>query len=89
MLSLRTMKPNNLITFIMEKAHAHGSQQEIKTGKQQSNKDKEKSMSSVTCKNCKSSGQTKADCWSKSRGKEGQGPRGQNFKKGEKRQKQL
>ena len=56
-----------------------------RTGKQHSNKGKEKSMPRATCKNCKNAGHTKADCWSKEGGKEGQGPRGQNSKKGEKK----
>ena len=37
------------------------------------------------CENYKNTGHTKADCWSKGGGKEGQGPRGQNSKKGEKK----
>ena len=56
-----------------------------RTRKQHNNKGKEKSTSSVTCKNCKSTGHTKANCWLKGGGKEGQGPRGQNSKKGEKK----
>ena len=56
-----------------------------RTGKQCSNKGKEKSMPRGTCKNCKNAGHTKTDCWSKGGGKEGQGPRGQNSKKGEKK----
>ena len=42
-------------------------------------------MPSVICENCKNAGHTKADCWSKRGGKEGQVPRGQNSKKGEKK----
>ena len=94
------MKPNNLITFIMEEAQhcvindehtknvestlaALGKKQ--RTGKHRSNKGKEKSTPSVTCENCKNAGHTKADCWAKGGGREGQGPRGQNSKKGEKK----
>ena len=94
------MKPNNLITFITEKSQhcvindkctkntesvlaVLGKKQ--RAGKQHSNKGKEKSTPGVTCKNCKSTGHTKANCWSKGGGKEGQGPRGRNSKKGEKK----
>ena len=56
-----------------------------RTGKQCRNKGKEKSTPSATCENCKNTGHTKADCWSKGGGKEGQGPRGQNSKKREKK----
>ena len=90
-LSSWVMKPDDLITFITEEAQhciindectkntesafaALGKKQ--RTGKQCSNKGKEKSTPSVTCKNCKNTGHTKADCWSKGGGKEGQGPRG-------------
>ena len=80
-LLLRTMKPNDLITFIMEEAKHHIINDECmrnaesmltalgkgqKTGKQ-CNKGKEKSMFGVTCENCKSSGHTKANCWVKGR----------------------
>ena len=99
-LSSRAMKPNDLITFIMEEAQHHvindertknaesalaalGKKQ--RTGKHHSNKGKEKSTPSTTCENCKNAGHTKADCWAKGGGKEGQGPRGQNSKKGEKK----
>ena len=99
-LSSRVMKPDNLITFITEEAQhciindehtknvesaltALGKKQ--RTRKQCSNKGKEKSTPSATCKNCKNTGHTKADCWLKGGGKEGQGPRGQNSKKGEKK----
>ena len=56
-----------------------------RTRKQHSNKGKEKSTPGATCKNCKNTGHTKANCWSKGGGKEGQGPRGQSSKKGEKK----
>ena len=97
---VKTMKPNDLITFIMEEAKHHIINDECmrdaesmltalgkgqKTGKQCSNKGKEKSMFSVTCENCKSSGHTKANCLVKGRGKESQGPGGQNSIKGEKK----
>ena len=99
-LSSWVMKPDDLITFITEEAQhciindectkntesafaALGKKQ--RTGKQCSNKGKEKSTPSVTCKNCKNTGHTKADCWLKGGGKESQGPRGQNSKKGEKK----
>ena len=90
-LSSRMMKPDDLITSIMEEAQYHIINNECiknvkstltalgkkqRTRKQHSNKGKEKSTSSVTCENCKSSGHTKADCWLKGGGKEGQGPRG-------------
>ena len=94
------MKPNDFITFIMEEAqhyvindkHTINTESTLtalskkqRTGKQCSTKGKEKSMPGATCKNCKITGHTKADCWSKGGGKEGQGPRGQNSKKGEKK----
>ena len=99
-LSSRAMKPDDLITFIMEEAQhciindectknvesaltALGKKQ--RTGKHCSNKGKEKSTPGATCENCKNAGHTKADCWAKGGGKEGQGPRGQNSKKGEKK----
>ena len=89
--SSRVMKPDDLITFITEEASHHiinnehtknmesalaalGKKQ--RTGKQHSNKSKEKSTPSATCENCKNTGHTKADCWLKGGGKEGQGPRG-------------
>ena len=98
--SPRAMKPDNLITFIMEEAQHHiindertknaesmlaalGKKQ--RTGKHHSNKGKEKSTPSMTCENCKITGHTKADCWAKGGGKEGQGPRGWNSKKREKK----
>ena len=99
-LSSRAMKPDDLITFITEEAQhrvindectkntestlaALGKKQ--RTGKHRSNKGKEKSTSGATCENCKNAGHTKADCWVKGGGKEGQGPRGRNPKKGEKK----
>ena len=84
------MKPNDLITFITEEVQhriindkctknaesalaALGKKQRMK---HHSNKGKEKSTPSTTWENCKNTGHTKADCWSKGGGKEGQGPRG-------------
>ena len=84
--SSRAMKPDNLITFITGEAQHHvindertknmestlaalGKKQ--RTGKQCSNKGKEKSKPSVTCENCKITGHTKANCWSIGGGKEG------------------
>ena len=98
--SSRAMRPDDLITFITEEAQhrvindkctknaestltALGKKQ--RTGKHRSNKGKEKSTPGVTCENCKNAGHTKADCWAKGGGKEGQGPRGRNSKKGEKK----
>ena len=90
-LSSRVMKPNNLITFITEEAQHHvindkhtknmestlaALSKKQRTGKHHSNKGKEKSTPGITCENCKNTGHTKADCWSKGGGKEGQGPRG-------------
>ena len=94
------MKPDDLITFITEEAQhcvindertkntesalaALGMKQ--RTGKHRSNRGKEKSTPGATCENCKNAGHTKADCWAKGGGKEGQGPRGRNSKKGEKK----
>ena len=98
--SSRAMKPDDIITFITEEAQhrvindertknaestlaALGKKQ--RTGKHRSNKGKEKSTPGTTCENCKNAGHTKANCWAKGGGKEGQGPRGQNSKKGEKK----
>ena len=75
-LSSMTMKPSIALTALSKKQ---------RTRKQCSNKGKEKSTSSAICKNCKSSGHTKANCWLKEGGKESQGPRGWNSKKGEKK----
>ena len=94
------MKPNDLITFIMEEAQHRVINDEStknaesaltalskkqRTRKDHSNKGKEKSTPGATCENCKNAGHTKADCWVKGGGKEGQGPRGRNSKKGEKK----
>ena len=99
-LSSRAMKPDNLITFITEETQHHVINDEHtkniestlaalskkqRTGKQCNNKGKEKSKPSVTCENCKITGHTKANCWLIWGGKEGQGPRGWNSKKGEKK----
>ena len=99
-LSSRAMKPDNLITFIMEEAQHHiindkrtknaesalaALSKKQRTRKHCSNKGKEKSTPGATCENCKNTGHTKADCWVKGGGKEGQGPRGKNSKKGEKK----
>ena len=85
------MKPDDLITFIMEEAQhciindectknvesvLAALSKKQRTRKQHSNKGKEKSTPSATCKNCKNTGHTKADCWLKGGGKEDQGPRG-------------
>ena len=85
------MKPDDLITFIMEEAqHCVINDKRTKnvesalaalgkkqrTGKHRSNKGKEKSTPSAICKNCKNAGHAKANCWAKGGGKEGQGPRG-------------
>ena len=98
--SSRAIQPGDFITFIMEEAQHHVINDECtknaesmlaalgkkqRTKKQCSNKGKEKSTLGVTCKNCKNTGHTKANCWLKGGGKEGQGPRGQNSKKGEKK----
>ena len=98
--SSRAMKPDDLITFITEEAQHHvindkhtknaksalaALSKKQRTGKHCSNKSKEKSTPGATCKNCKNTGHTKADCWLKGGGKEGQGPRGRNSKKGEKK----
>ena len=100
--SSRAMKPDDLITFITEEAQhriindectknaesalaALGKKQ--RTGKHHSNKGKEKSTPGTTCENCKKAGHAKTDCWVKEGGKEGQGPRGRNSKKGEKKAK--
>ena len=89
--SSRAMKPDNLITFIMEEAQHRvindkctkdaestltALSKKQRTRKHHSNKGKEKSTPSVTCENCKNAGHTKANCWAKGGGKEGQGPRG-------------
>ena len=98
--SSRAMKPDDLITFITEEAQhrvindkctknmestlaALGKKQ--RTRKHRSNRGKEKPTPGATCENCKNAGHTKADCWAKGGGKEGQGPRGRNSKKGEKK----
>ena len=85
------MKPNNLITSITEEAqhciindeHTKNAESMLtalgkkqRTGEHCSNKGKEKSTPSTKCENCKNAGHTKADCWVKGGGKEGQGPRG-------------
>ena len=87
-LSSRTIKSSDFFIFITEEAQHHtlatlSKKQRIR--KQCSNKGKKKSTSSATSKNCKGSGHTKADCWLKGGGKESQGPRGWNSKKGEKK----
>ena len=90
-LSSRAMKPDDLITFITEEAQHRIINDECtknaesmlaalskiqRTRKHCSNKGKEKSTPGLAYKNCKNTGHTKADCWSKGGGKEGQGPRG-------------
>ena len=98
--SLRAMKPDDLITFIMEEVQhrvindkctknvesalaALGKKQ--RTGKHRSNKGKEKSTPGMIYENCKNAGHAKANCWAKGGGKEGQGTKGQNSKKGERK----
>ena len=98
--SSRAMKPDDLITFITEEAqyriindeHTKNTESALaalgkkqRTRKHHSNKGKEKSTPGATCENCKNAGHAKADCWAKGGGKEGQGPRGRNSKKGEKK----
>ena len=87
-LSSRAMKPDDLITeealhHVINDEHTKNVESALtalgkkqRTGKHRSNKGKEKSTPSVTCKNCKNAGHAKADCWAKGGGKEGQGPRG-------------
>ena len=98
--SSRAMKPDDLITFITEEAQHHvindkrtknmestlaTLSKKQRTGKHHSNKGKEKTPPGTICENCKNTGHTKANCWLKGGGKEGQGPRGRNSKKGEKK----
>ena len=100
--SSRAMKPDDLITFITEEAqHCVINDERTKnaesaltalskkqrTGKHHSNKGKEKSTPGATCKNCKNTGHTKANCWGKGGGKEGQGD--ETPRKEKRRQKQL
>ena len=54
-----------------------------KAGKKKQDKST-KSNSDETCKNCGKAGHGKPECWSKGGGKEGQGPRQEKSKKGEK-----
>jgi hypothetical protein len=91
------MKPGDLMNFFIEEAQhrvinaehskngdsalvAHG-----KKGRQGHGKKGEKLKSGAKCDNCGGSGHTQPDCWSKSGGKEGQGPRQKKSKKGEKK----
>ena len=98
--SLRAMKPDDLITFIMEEVQHHIINDECtknvesalaalgkkqRTRKHHSNKGKEKSTPGMIYENCKNAGHAKADCWAKGGGKEGQGTKGQNSKKGERK----
>jgi len=88
--SSRRMKPDDLIAFLIEGAeHRVINDKCTKTaetafaartkkggrskGKQADNA--AKSESDVTCSNCKRTGHTGDDCWSKGGGKEGQGPK--------------
>ena len=102
--STRTMKPDNLILFIMEKVQHHiindgqmkttesvltALGKKQKARKQQSKKSKKKSASGVTCENCKNLGHTKADCWLRGGGKEDQGQEDKILRKRRRRQKQL
>ena len=95
------MKPDDLITFIIEEAWHRVISDEcsknaesslaahVKKGKGKAGKKKKHNKSSKTdlenaCKNCGKPGHAKPDCWSKGRGKEGQGPKQKKSKKGEK-----
>ena len=87
-LSSRVMKPNDLITFIMKEAQHHIINDECTKnmesvlaalGKKQrtvATRARRNPHPCVTCENCKNTGHTKANCWLKGGGKEGQGPRG-------------
>ena len=97
MSSSNKIKPNDLIAFIIEEAQHHiFNDKRTKTAKsalgkkpngrkQCHGKGKEKSGSDVMCENCKRTDHNKPNYWSKGRGKWGQGPRGQNSKKEEKK----
>ena len=88
------MKADDLIAFIIKEAqHQVINDERTKTaesalvahtkkaGKSKSKK-KDGSQSDVICENCNRPGHSKPDCWSKGKGKKGQGPRQQ--KKGKK-----
>ena len=94
------MKLDDLITFIVEEAQHHAINDKCtKTAesalaahskksrgrKEHCDKGKEKSESNEMCNNCKRLGHDKANRWSKGRGKEGQGHKGHNSKKEEKK----
>ena len=99
--SLKKMKADDLIAFIIEEAqHCIINDEQTKmaksaltalskkpkAGKQHSCRGKEKSVpDAAKCENCKGSGHDKANCWAKGGGKEGQGPRSQRGKMEEKR----
>lgn len=81
------MKADNLIAFIIEEAQHRVINDERtksaesalaartkKPGKSKGKK-KDKAKPDVSCENCERPGHTKADCYSKGGGKEGQGPR--------------
>ena len=81
------MSPNDLIAFIMEKAHHCVINDECtknaksalaahtKGSGKAKGKKKNKDQSNITCKNCHRPGHGQPDCYSKGGGKEGQGPK--------------
>jgi len=79
------MKADDLIAFILEEAqHRVINDERSKTAesalaahskKGGSLKGKEETETDEVCENCDRTGHSKADCWSKGGGKEGQGPR--------------
>jgi GAG-pre-integrase domain len=86
-LQSNSMKADNLVAFIIEKAQHYVINDERtkmaklalaactkKQGKPKG-KRKEKGQSDVTCENCNRPGHAKLNCWSKGGGKEGQGLR--------------
>ena len=91
----KTMKPVDLIAFIIEEAHHRVINDEIsktaesalaahtkRTGKGKAGKKKKnKADSNENCGNCGKPGHTKEECWAKGGGKEGQGPREKKSKK--------
>ena len=99
--SLKKMKADDLIAFIIEEAQHHlindeqtktaksalaALSKKLKAGKQHNRRGKEKSApDAAKCENCKGSGHDKANCWAKGGGKEGQGPRSRRGKREEKR----
>lgn len=92
----KCMSADDLIAFFIEEAQhrvinddrnklaesalaAHGRQCSKAKGKLSAKQSKPEL--DITCDNCKKAGHTKADCWSKGGGKEGQGPRQKKAKK--------